>query len=270
MEMISRISKGTKMDQIYIPKNRTGLIIGRYVLIRGIGEIEKSDYEKGRAKPYFYNTGEIEKIKISIIEEIFSIINKNENVKNAIISGSFLEPGFNFNDIDIIVLKKEETNINSESIIQDIKNELGIKAHTLVLDYNSLSKGISTDPLYLMMLSRFVSEKRIIIKEKREIIPQILDLHLLKSKSLIDNFDLLNGKEKYYLTKNLFAILLFAEGKKVSEKEVNRKIEELFDVKIENLKDNLIEKSSFIKEYKEIYDKTQKEIDKNVKQKPIN
>ena len=48
MEIISKISKGTKMDQIYIPKNRPGLDIGTYVKIIPIEE-------KIIKRPYFYN-----------------------------------------------------------------------------------------------------------------------------------------------------------------------------------------------------------------------
>ena len=43
MELIGRISKGSKMDQIYIPKNRIGFSAGEYVLILPIkGRLEEA------------------------------------------------------------------------------------------------------------------------------------------------------------------------------------------------------------------------------------
>ena len=34
MEIIAKISKGSNMDQVYLPKNRIGFDIGNYVLIK--------------------------------------------------------------------------------------------------------------------------------------------------------------------------------------------------------------------------------------------
>ena len=41
MEIIGKISKGTNMDQIYISKQRDGMPIGEYVLIKPITIDEK-------------------------------------------------------------------------------------------------------------------------------------------------------------------------------------------------------------------------------------
>ena len=65
MEMIARISRGSKMDQIYLPKNRFGLAPGSAVLVKDL------TYEK-QEKPFFYNVKRIERIKIIIIGRIFS------------------------------------------------------------------------------------------------------------------------------------------------------------------------------------------------------
>src|SRR3989344_5285749 len=59
MEIISKISKGSKMDQIYIPKNREGLEVGSIVVIKPLIE------RKPKIKIYSYNTKSIEPIKIT-------------------------------------------------------------------------------------------------------------------------------------------------------------------------------------------------------------
>jgi len=254
------------MDQVYIPKNRAGMTAGEYVIISPLG---KKIEEKSIFKPYFYDSKNIEPIKLHITEEIFNLIEKEANVENIIITGSFLEPGFKFKDIDILIINEEKVNI--ENLKEKIEKTLGIKAHLILLDTKTLLSGLSTDPLYSLMLSKCVSKKRIILKVNRKINYKLLDLHLLKSKTLIDNFDILSGDEKYYLTLNMVSILLFIQNKKLSKEIVNHEIEKLLKINIEELKENLIKKQDFIEKYKKIYNKTFNLIMKSIKhekQKP--
>jgi len=251
------------MDQIYIPKNRAGFEIGNYVIIKPVedSEIDKNKLKKSIAKPYFYNINYLESIKIKIIEDIMTIINKtNPENENIIIIGSFLDKGFNFNDIDIIIITNKKLNeINLEKQIETI---LGIKTHIIIFDNTSLIKAFSTDPLYQLMLNKCVSKKRFIFKiskedKKSKINYKILDLNLLKSKIMIDNFKVLNGREKYKLTRNLIAINLFLENKKITKEIIDKKIEKSFTLKdINELKDNLVDKQKFLKKYKNIYEET--------------
>lgn len=261
MEILSKISKGSKMDQIYIPKNRNGFSIGEYVLILPLESRMK--IEKEKIKPFFYNIKTLETIKLRLIGEIFDLIDKKISSENIIITGSFLEKGFNFNDIDIIILTERKVEI------EDIKNKIesltGIKTHLLLMDNKSLFNGLSADPLYQMMLSKCISKKRLIYKVQRKINYKILDLHLLKSKILVDNFDILNGNEKYYLTMNLISILLFLKNKKLSREKVDKEIKILLNVEAKKIKENLINKPDFLKKYKKVYDKTFKLILKSIK-----
>lgn len=247
------------MDQIYLPKNRTGLSNGEYVMITSINNtIEK---QKQKFKLYFYNTKNLEQIKMKIIDEIFRQIN-GLNPENIILTGSFLEPGFKFNDIDILIVNEKK--YNSEMLKARIENLTGIKTHILFLDSKTLLSGLASDPLYSLMLSKCISQNRLIFKTKREINYKILDLNLLKSKTLIDNYEQLNGSEKYYLTMNMISILLFIKGKKLSKDIVNKEIERLFEVKINDIKENLLDKQEFLKKYKKIYNNTFNLIIENV------
>lgn len=249
MEIIGRISKGSRMDQVYIPKNRAGLDIGSYVVIK------PAKTEKIIEKPHFYNVDGIEPIKITIIKEIMSIIDSNfEEYENIIITGSFLDKGFHFNDIDIILISEFKREIKNLSGI--LESKLGIKTHILLLDNKTLMKGLSTDPLYQTMLSNCVSKKRFIYNFKRKVNYKLLDVHLFKSKILIDNFDNLNGNKKYYLIRNAVAIFLYMQNKDVGRKDIDRKIEKLFDVSIEEIKQNVLNHDEFIKKYKSFHEKT--------------
>ncbi|AJF62750.1 MAG: hypothetical protein QT11_C0001G0608 [archaeon GW2011_AR20] len=248
MEIVAKVSRGSKMDQIYLPKNRFGFAPGNNVLVREL------THEK-QEKLFFYNIKKIEKIKIMIINEIFNLLNKY-NFDNIIITGSFLEEGFNFNDVDMVLIKDKELRLND--VKDELKENLGINFHLILIDNKSLLKGISTDPLFQTMLSKHISKKRFIYNVKPEIRYRLLDMHLLKSNLLMEHFDVLKLNEKLDLLRNLISINLFIIKKQIiSKEEVYDKIKELFgDNIIEDLKNNLVDKKKFIKKYKQIYNKT--------------
>lgn len=244
MELISKVSKGSRMDQIYLPKKRQGLPPGCYVSIRQLeGE------PKPAAKPFFYGVADLEPIKIGIIQEIFKSIDDAENV---IITGSFLDEGFRFNDIDVLVINKKDTNIRF--IKETLESKIGANIHLINLTTEALAEGFSTDPLYMSMLSRCVSKKRIIFSPKTLINYKLLDLHLLKSGLLIDNFDILRGDEKYELVRNLIAINGFINKKKITKLRIDSTINGLFgkDTVIK-LKHNMADKKSLLDKYKKVY-----------------
>ena len=118
------------MDQIYLSKNRQGMPTGEYVLITPIEE----KIQTSKPKLYFYNA-KIEPIKLRIIEEIFSQITKL-NPENIILTGSFLEPGFKFNDIDLIIINEKK--IKTETLKQRIESLFGIKTHIILINTKSL------------------------------------------------------------------------------------------------------------------------------------
>ena len=260
MEIIGKISKGSAMDQIYISKKRSDFKIGSYVIIKPL-YIEK----KLKEKLYFYNTRLLEPLKLEIINEIIQIINKGIKNENIIITGSFLDKGFNFNDIDVIVI----TEIKSKKDIEKfIENKTEIKTHIILINNKELMKGLAIDPLYQVMLSKCVTKKRFVYKIKPKPNYKILDLHLLKSKILVDNFDNLNGSEKYNLIRNMVAISLYLRDRKITKDKVDSEIEKQLNIDIKKIKQNIIDKKHFVRKYKIIYNKTFNRIMEGIKNGP--
>ena len=100
VEIISKVSRGSRMDQQYLPKNRFGLKPGDYVVVKPLGSGEKI-----AEKPYFYGLNYLEPLKLKAIEEIFQAIEeKADDYNNIIITGSFLDKGFDFKDCDILLI----------------------------------------------------------------------------------------------------------------------------------------------------------------------
>lgn len=250
------------MDQIYIPKRRTNFEVGRYVLIKPLDKIME---EEVKEKPYFYNVHKLEPIKLWAVEKIFSSLDKFiQKYDNLIITGSFLDKGFNFNDVDVILITSEK--VNKKHIKSQLEENTGIKFHIIVLDNKTLLKGLNTDPLYQTMLTKCVTKKRFIYRMRRKINYKLLDLYLLKSKLLIENFDVLTGDEKYTFVRNLIAINLFIHKKKVDKEFINKEINRIFGKKtVKKIKQNMLKKNEFLKKYKFIYSETFKEIMRGIK-----
>ena len=242
VNLVGKVSKGTLMDQIYIPKERPlGFELGATVVI-------KPALEEEEIKPLYYNIDKLESVKVMVVQRIFSELNFADNV---IITGSFLEKGFQFNDIDVILV--DDKKIDSNKIELNLSKLFGLEFHIIVLDYKSLLKGLETDPLYQAMLSRYIAKKRIVVRYKNEINYKVLDLHLLKSKMLIENFDYLTGNQKYDMARNLIAIHLYLNNKKISNEIIDYEIKKLLKENPINIKQNLINKAIFLKEYKKLY-----------------
>jgi len=93
-----------------------------------------------------------------------------------------------------------------------------------------------------------------------------VDLHLLKSKLLIDNFDFLTGDEKYEMTRNLVAINQFISKKEVTKDKIDLAINNFFGNKtIHKLKNNLLLTKDFLKKYKKAYNNAQNIILKGIR-----
>lgn len=247
MDMVARISKGTLMDQIYIPKNRSNLPTGSYVLLTAMPQNMLKE-----VKLNFYNTSGLEPIKLEIIQKVVKIIDrfypKRENI---IIAGSFLDKGFTFNDLDIILITSENQNKKAE---EEINKKIGIHTNIEIITYAELIQGLNYDPLYRAIISKCISEKKLIFKVKNKYNYKLLDLHLLKSKYLLDNFDYLTGKEKYKMIRNMISIKMFLENKIISLQSINKEIASLFNLKnIEEIKENILNKKEFLRIYKHIY-----------------
>jgi len=249
MELIAKVSKGTLMDQIYIPKRRSGYGIGSYVRII---PLEKNRTSKNLI---FNNVSYIEPIKIDIIYKIIGLIDKNsDDYDNIIITGSFIEKGFHFNDIDILIVS--DNNIPHNAIQASIKTEIGITSHIISLNKKSLTESLSYDPAFQLMIDKCISKKRFIFKVTPKINYQFLDLKLLESNVIFDEGDELDIEEKYDIVRNVVSIFLFIKHKKITNNELEQEIFRIFHVPSELIKRNTINQKIFIKKFRNLYNKT--------------
>jgi len=260
IKLIKKISKGTRFNQIYLQKNEgIGFEPGKAVIITPLTYIldkELSIFE--------YNV-KLDSLKKEIVKKIFKIIENTGYYDNIIITGSFLNKGFNFEDIDMIIINPKD--IDQDTLKNSIKQSIGIAPHLILIDSKSFNKGIKRDPLFRLMINRYVSIKRAIFRKDKEINYKLLDIYLLKNKNLIDGYDLFNIKQRKKLLRDFISIKLFAENKEITINNVEKETEKIFgkDI-IERLfyyGDSEI-KQKFIEKLKKEFDKLENNILKNV------
>lgn len=177
-------------------------------------------------------------------------------------TGSFLDKGFTFHDIDVMIISKEKA--NTTHIKEKLNKNICTGFHLIPINNQTLIKGLSTDPLYRSMLSRCVSKKRFIYPTKPRINYKLLDLHLLKSRLFIDNFNDLSGNEKYKLLTNLISIKEFIAKKEVSKTRIDTVINKLFgEETVQKTKNNQLSKD-FLDKYKKVYEDTKNKLLKGI------
>ena len=259
-KLIKRISKGARFNQIYLQKNEgLGFEPGKSVVISPLEDIivkEPATFE--------YNV-KLESLKREIVKLVFKIVDRYGYYDNIIITGSFLGEGFNFEDIDIIIINP--VNMEKDKLKDSIEQNIGISPHLILIDSESLNKGIKRDPLFRLMVDRYVSIKRAIFRKDSEINYKLLDIYLLKNKNLIEGYDLFSIKQRKKLLRDFISIKLFSKNKEVTIENVEKETNRLFgkDI-IESLfyYGNNEEKHEFIAKLKKEFNKLENHILKNV------
>ncbi|HLC96622.1 MAG TPA: hypothetical protein VJH97_04830 [Candidatus Nanoarchaeia archaeon] len=218
--LIRKISKGSRFNQIYLQKDEMGFEPGTAVLLQPVLETMSREIE-----PFQYNVA-VDKIKKEVIKKIFKIIDSAGASKNILITGSFLEKGFTFEDIDIIVIDPLIT--DKKTLKDQIRETLGVTPHLIFIDLQILLKGIKQDPLFSLMVDRFVCKERIIFRKDKSINYKLLDVYLLKNKNLIEAFDLFTIKQRKKVIRDFVSIKLFSEDKELTAKSVEKETDRLF------------------------------------------
>ena len=96
-----KVSKGSRYNQIYVPKELENVI--------NVGDEVEVILLK---KELCYSAKlKISKFKEDFIKQIFSFLTKYREINSMFVVGSFLFETIDYNDIDLILIVNEETNM---------------------------------------------------------------------------------------------------------------------------------------------------------------
>ncbi|MEK6861155.1 MAG: hypothetical protein AABY07_04225, partial [Nanoarchaeota archaeon] len=140
-----RVSKGSKFNQIYLPKEMENII--------EVGDLVQVKLLEKKPKIYYKNQEKLSEFKEYIVKNIFSIIGKNNEIETAFIVGSFLED--NYNDIDVILITNNE--YLEKTLYSQLSKGLDQKFHIISFNKEKLKIFIETDPLIRAMFNNYIS-----------------------------------------------------------------------------------------------------------------
>jgi len=224
-----KVSKGSKFNQIYIPKE-FGMVIevGDLVQIRLL-EKHESLYYKNQGK-------KLSDFKEYLIKKIFSYLQKFSEIKTVFIVGSFLYETI-YNDIDVIIIADKEEKISEKTIEDLLIKTFNQKFHVLLFDEEKLRTLIEKDPITRIMLKNYISNKKIDFDYKRKIDENHIMFLLMMPEDLLELK--LPSKIFYDNMRRLIAIEEFLKDKDLEREELLNKLKKDINIQLlDKIKNN--------------------------------
>lgn len=223
------VSKGSRFNQIYIPKDMAQLIeVGDEVEVKLLKKHIRLYYSKG--------------LKLSLFKEnlIKSIFDEIGNVGCLYIVGSFLIEKVDYNDIDIVIVNSIK--INEQKIYNKLAEKFDLKFHIIFIKQNKFSDLLKICPLTRTMFSKFVCNKKFVVPDEKRIDANHIRFLLMMPYDLLEIR--LNSKSFFDSIRRLIAIERFLEDKGLDIFEINEKMKN-------ELKTRLYEKIRYNEEIEE-------------------
>ncbi len=213
-----KVSKGSKFNQIYIPKEaEKDFEIGDLVEVKLL--------EKKIQLYYSNNLKHFSEFKENIIKGIFSILNQFGGIEQIYIFGSFLTKTIDYNDIDVLLVTKDEN--LKELSFNKLTKKINLKFHIISVNKNKLDYLIKICPLVRGIFHYCVSNKRIIKLPKREIEKNHIMFLLMMPEDILTTT--LNSRYFYDSLRRLITIEKFLKEKEQDLRLINKQMEKYLD-----------------------------------------
>lgn len=214
-KFIHKVSKGSRFNQIYIPKEMNGVF--------GIGDIVEIKLVSKRLN-FHYSTS-LEKLsdyKENLVKEIFSFLSNFKEITQIFIIGSFLTNKIDYNDLDILIIADKDI---EERVYNDLIDKFNIKFHLIVIPQERFEYLKNFCPLTRSMLSYFVSNREFVLSLKNKLDINHIKFLLMAPEDLLKVN--ITSKAYYDNIRRLIAIELFIEDKTLDIIEINNTLTRL-------------------------------------------
>lgn len=205
-----KVSKGSRFNQIYIPKEMEKVIeVGDLVQVR---LLEK------KTEIYYKNQIKLSDFKEYLIKNIFSNLQVFREIKNIFIVGSFLYDEL-YNDIDLIITTyKKEDNLE-KNLMRLLTEKFNQKFHILLFDEQKLKILIERDPIINAMFEDYISNIEIDFDYKRVIDKDHIEFLLMMPEDLLEIE--MPSKIFYDNLRRLIAIECFLKNQKIGREKIS-------------------------------------------------
>lgn len=245
MRFVHKISKGSRFNQIYIPKEMINYFEA--------GDLVEVKLLKKRVELFYLKSlGKLTNFKEKLIREIFNFLLDYSEIKQIFIFGSFLTKNFEYNDIDILILVEKIDKRFEKKIYEELIEELNLKFHVLVMQEDKIQELLKICPLTRSMLFYFISNKKFELPKKTRIDEKHIKFLLMIADDIL-KVDLEEGIEYYNVLRKLAVIEGFLEKKEIPPDKIDFELEKTLEKrKLELLKRNTMMDKYFLNDIKKI------------------
>ncbi len=215
MKFIHRISKGSRFNQIYVPKEMESIFdVGDLVEVRLLKKNVQLHYSKNLLK--------LSEFKEKLIKEIFLVLSQFGKIKQSFIVGSFLTQKIDYNDIDIvIIINKEDKNVD-EIIYNKLVDKFNLRFHVISIPKDRFDILEQVCPLTRNMFYYSVSDKKIDLSLDKKIDKNHIEFLLMMPEDLLEIK--LNSRVFFDNIRRLITIERFLEDKTEDPNWVNKEL----------------------------------------------
>ncbi len=245
-KFIHKISKGSRFNQIYIPKEKSHKFKpGDIVEIKLLKKSVELYYSK--------NVKKLTPFKKDLIKKVFNFLDKYPEVKQIFIFGSFLTKKVDYNDIDILILTDgNEKKDFEEKIYKNLTDKFNLKFHIIFYDEKRLRHLLEICPLTRNMFYFYVSDKPFSVSKKTKIDKNHIKFLLMMAEDLLET-NIKESQVYYNELRKLHVIENFLNGKEISPKEIDSFIKKtLGEKKLSLLKKSFLLDTELLKDIKKL------------------
>ncbi|MBI4919120.1 hypothetical protein HY837_04260 [archaeon] len=221
-----KVSKGTKFNQVYIPKELEESIQP--------GDLVEVKLLKKNVEVFCHNVI-LTDFKNDLIKQIFSFLQKF-GVSQIFVVGSFLTKKIDYNDIDVVVITEFLEEKFDEEIYEKLIDKFNLKFHVLSIKKENFENLLKICPLTKSMFDKFVSNKKIIISQEKIINEQHIQILLMMPEDLLE-IDL-NSRAFYDSIRRLLTIERFLDNKLLDNRLIDDESKKVLGVLYQSIKNN--------------------------------
>ena len=197
IKFIHRVSKGSRFNQIYVPKEMEHEFQSGDL-------VEVTLIEKKSSIYYSSDLINLSEFKENLIKNIFFELNKFKDIKQIFIIGSFLTQKQDYNDIDIILISEKNIEKEVSTLLVD---KFELKFHIMSISENNFKLLQKFCPLTRSMFFYFISNKKFKLLKETEINKDHIRFLLMMPEDILKIE--VNSKNFYDSIRRLIASFLF-------------------------------------------------------------
>lgn len=222
-----KISKGSRFNQIYIPRKMEGVFeVGDLVSIRLV---------KKNVQLFYSKNIKLSNFKENLIRGVFSFLSEFKEIEQIFMVGSFITQKIDYRDIDLLIVIKGKDNYLESKIYNKLVDKFNLKFHLILIPEDRMARLLEICPLTRSMLCCYISNKKFQIPKSK-----IDGKHIKFLLMMPDDLLRINAGSRVFYDniRRLITIERFLNNKELNPEEVTQELKNVLGNLFEYLKNN--------------------------------